>query len=55
MFPAPASGGASSYSLNIPSSTSLTGFQLSVQATAGSSSLAMGFATSNGLLGVVGF
>ncbi|MEC8252045.1 MAG: hypothetical protein VX044_02450 [Planctomycetota bacterium] len=51
---APASGGVSSYGLLVPASANLTGFELSVQASAGSSSVPMGFVTSNGLLGRVG-
>jgi len=52
---APAIASSSVYTLNIPSSPSLHGFELSVQSSAASSVLPMGFMTSNGLLGRVGF
>ena len=52
---APAAASSSVYTLNVPSSPNLHGFEVSVQSSAASSVLPMGFMTSNGLLGRVGF
>lgn len=51
----PAIASSSSYTLAIPNALNLHGFELSVQCSAASSVLSMGFMTSNGLLGRVGF
>ena len=51
----PAIASSSSYTLAIPNALNLHGFELSVQSSAVSSVLPMGFMTSNGLLGRVGF
>ena len=54
-FLAPAVASSSALTLVVPNAPNLYGFELSVQSSAPSSALPMGFATSNGLLGRVGF
>ena len=49
-----AAGGGSSTTLQVPAAVALTGFELSVQASAASSAVPVGFATSNGVVGRVG-
>ncbi|MEC8651236.1 MAG: glycoside hydrolase family 16 protein [Planctomycetota bacterium] len=52
---APVTVSSSAFTLPIPNAPNLHGFELSVQSSAPSSALPMGFMTSNGLLGRVGF
>ena len=52
---APVTASSSAFTLPIPNAPNLHGFELSVQSSAPSSALPMGFMTSNGLFGRVGF
>jgi hypothetical protein len=53
-FLAPVASGSSTYTVSVPISPALLAYALAVQASAGSSSTAVGLVTSNGLTGVIG-
>ena len=54
-FLAPAISGAGTFTISVPNNPALLAYELTVQASAGTNSTAVGFVTSNGLTGVIGF